>query len=157
MINIEKIRQIAETKLAESDLFVVDIKCTPGNEIELLIDSDGSVSIDSCIELSRAIEAEFDREAEDFELTVASAGIGQPLKVFRQYRKLIDKSVEVILKSGIKIVATLKDANEEKRTITLVYTEKVAVEGKKRKQEVERVVEYALDDIKSTVEYLDFK
>ena len=155
MIEIQKIRTVAEKNLIDSELFIVDIKCSASNEVEILIDSDVSVSIDKCIELSRQIDAEFDREVEDFELTVASAGIGQPLKVFRQYKKLIGKSVEIVFKSGIKIVAELKAASEG--SITVVFTEKVAVEGKKRKQEVEKEAEYKLEDIKSTIEYINFK
>ena len=151
MIEIQKIRTVAEKNLIDSELFIVDIKCSASNEVEILIDSDVSVSI----ELSRQIDAEFDREVEDFELTVASAGIGQPLKVFRQYKKLIGKSVEIVFKSGIKIVAELKAASEG--SITVVFTEKVAVEGKKRKQEVEKEAEYKLEDIKSTIEYINFK
>ena len=155
MIDIQKFRTIAESNLVDSELFVVDVKCSFSNEVEILIDSDTVVSIDKCIDLSRKVEAEFDRELEDFELTVASSGIGQPLKVFRQYKKLIGKEIEIVLKSGIKMVALLKDATED--CLTVVYTEKVAVEGKKRKQEVEKEVEYKLEDIKSTIEYLDFK
>ncbi len=150
-----KILDIAEKLLADSSLFVVDLKISPSNQIELLIDSDTSVSIDSCIELSRAIEAEFDREVEDFELTVASAGIGQPLKVLRQYKKLVGKPVELVLKSGEKIKATLSSATDE--GISVSYMEKVLLEGKKRKTEVERVKDYSFDEIKSTVEELDFK
>lgn len=155
MIETQKIREVAEKFMEGSDLFVVDVKVTPGNDIELTIDSDTSVSIDTCVELSRAIEAEFDREEEDFSLMVASAGVGQPLKVFRQYRKLIGQPVEVVLKDGMKILAELRDATPE--SITLGYKEKVAVEGKKKKVEVEVVKTYGIDEVKTTKEYLDFK
>lgn len=138
-----------------SDLFIVDVKVSPANDVELTVDSDTSVSIDTCVELSRSIEAEFDREQEDFSLMVASAGVGQPLKVLRQYRKLIGKPVEVVLKDGVKILAELRDAAED--SITLSYTEKVAVEGKKKKVEVEIIKTYPLDEVKTTKEYLDFK
>lgn len=155
MIDIDKIRRIADEQLVGSELFVVEVKATPSNEVEVLIDSDGSVAIDSCIALSRAIEAEFDRDEEDFALTVSSAGVGQPLRVFRQYAKLIGKPVEVVLKSGVKILAELREATPE--AITLAYTEKVAVEGKKRKEEAEVVKAYGMEEIKTTKEYLDFK
>ena len=89
MIDTKKIIEAAERKLQGTDMFVVGCTCTPGNEIELLIDSDTSVAIEACAELSRAVEAEFDRDEEDFSLTVASAGIGSELKSLRQYRKLI--------------------------------------------------------------------
>lgn len=105
MIDTKKIIEAAERKLQGTDMFVVGCTCTPGNEIELLIDSDTSVAIEACAELSRAVEAEFDRDEEDFSLTVASAGIGSELKSLRQYRKLIGGTVEVLLNSGIKMLA----------------------------------------------------
>ena len=155
MIDCQKIVSAAEEALQGTDLFVVECTCTPANEVELLIDSDTSVSIDACAELNRKIEALLDRDTEDFSLTVASAGIGSELKLHRQYVKLIGKPVEVLLKSGVKLLATLQDATPS--AITLVYEEKVAVEGKKRKQTVETVKEYALEEVKYTKEHLDYK
>ena len=76
MIDCKKIEEIATRRLEGTELFVVSCTATPSNEVELLIDSDTSVAIDACVALSRAIEAEFDRDVEDFGLTVASAGIG---------------------------------------------------------------------------------
>jgi ribosome maturation factor RimP len=125
------------------------------NEVELLIDSDTSVTIEKCVELSRKIEAEFDRDVEDFSLTVASAGIGSELKCVRQYRKLIGSSVEVLLLSGIKLLAKLDAVDDE--GITVSYEEKQTVEGKKRKVLVNVVRTYRFDEIKYTKEYLDFK
>ncbi|MEE1099494.1 MAG: ribosome assembly cofactor RimP [Alistipes sp.] len=155
MIETKKIEEIASRHLEGTDMFVVGCSVTPMNEVELLIDSDSSVAIDSCVELSRAIEAEFDRDVEDFELTVASAGIGSELKCLRQYRKLIGKSVEVLLKSGVKVLATLEEMTDE--SITLSYEEKQAVEGKKRKELVKVTHTYSFDEIKYTKEWLDFK
>lgn len=155
MIDCQKIVRIAEERLAESDMFVVGCTCSPANEVELLIDSDTSVDIDACVALSRAIEAEFDRDVEDFSLTVASAGIGSELKSLRQYRKLIGGSVEVLLKSGIKILAQLDAADEQ--GITLSYEEKQTIEGHKRKQTVRVSKHYSFEEIKYTKEYLDFK
>ena len=138
-----------------TDMFVVGCTCTPGNDIELLIDSDTSVAIDACVRLSRSIEEELDRDEEDFSLTVASAGIGSELKSLRQYRKLVGNTVEVLLTSGIKVLAKLDAADDQ--GITLSYEEKQAVEGKKRKQLVTVTRRYAFDEIKSTKEWLDFK
>ena len=155
MIDCAKILEIANREMEGTDLFTVSCKCSPMNEVELLIDSDTSVTIERCAELSRKIEAEFDRDQEDFSLTVASAGIGTELQNIRQYRKLIGSSVEVLLLSGIKILAKLDEVNDE--GITVSYTEKQAVEGKKRKVEVNVVRTYSFDEIKYTKEYLDFK
>lgn len=155
MIDTQKIIEAAEKNLQGTDMFVVGCTCTPGNDIELLVDSDTSVAIDACAELSRAIEAELDRDEEDFSLTVASAGIGSELKSLRQYRKLVGSSVEVLLATGIKVLAKLDAADEE--GITLSFEEKQAVEGKKRKQLVTVTRRYAFDQIKSAREWLDFK
>ncbi len=155
MIDCSKIVEIATQLLAESDMFVVECTCNNANEVELIIDSDTSVAIDTCVELSHAINEQFDRDVEDFSLMVASAGIGSPLKVYRQYQKLIGRPVEVLLLSGTKILATLAEATPE--SITLSYEEKQAVEGKKRKQLVTVVNSYPLTEVKWTKEYLDYK
>lgn len=155
MIDCEKILAIADRELAGTDSFTVSCKCTPMNEVELLIDSDTHVTIERCVELSRKIEAEFNRDEEDFSLTVASAGIGTELQNIRQYRKLIGSSVEVLLLTGIKILAKLDAVTDE--GITVSYEEKQAVEGKKRKVLVNVERTYRFDQIKYTKEYLDFK
>ena len=155
MTDTKKIIEAAERHLEGTDLFVVECTSTPGNDIELTIDSDTSVGIDRCAELSRAVEEAFDRDAEDFELTVMSAGIGQPLTMLRQYRKLIGREVEAVLKDGSKLTAVLKDASAE--ALTLSYSEKVAVEGKKRRVSVERERTIPLAEIKTTREHLRFK
>ncbi len=136
-------------------LFIVEVKARPGDEFEVYIDSDGRVAVEDCIALSRAIEAQFDRDVEDFSLTVSSAGIGQPLKVLRQYKKLVGKSAEVLLNDGTKILGTLEGADEN--SITLSYPEKRTVEGKKRPEIVTVTKTFPLADVKSTKEYLDFK
>ena len=136
-------------------MFVVGCKCSPSNEVELTIDSDTSVDIDACVALSRAVEAAFDRDEEDFSLTVASAGIGSELRCLRQYKKLVGQPVEVLLTDGVKILAVLDEAGED--GITLSYDEKQTVEGHKRKQTVRVTKSYAFDEIKYTREWLDFK
>ena len=141
MIDTKKITEAAERHLEGTDMFVVECTSTPGNEIELTIDSDTSVGIDACVALSRAVEADLDRDAEDFSLTVASAGIGSELRTLRQYRKLVGRPVEVLLTNGV----------------TLSYEEKQAVEGRKRKQPVKVTRSYPFAQIKYTKEWLDFK
>ena len=112
-------------------------------------------TIDACGALSRAVEAAFDREAEDFSLTVASAGIGSELRCLRQYRKLTGRPVEVLLTGGTRLLATLLGADAE--GIDLSYPEKQAVEGKKRRQTVEVTRRFTYDEIKWTREHLDYK
>ena len=155
MIDTKKITEAAERHLEGTDMFVVECTSTPGNEIELTIDSDTSVGIDACVALSRAVEAALDRDAEDFSLTVASAGIGSELRTLRQYRKLVGRPVEVLLTNGVKILAHLDEATDE--GVTLSYEEKQAVEGRKRKQPVKVTRSYPFAQIKYTKEWLDFK
>ena len=154
-MDINKLIEVVEDHLVGSDVFVVECTSTPSNEISLILDADSRVSIDTCVAVSRAVDAVFDRDVEDFSLTVASAGIGEPLKLLRQYRKIIGTPVEVLLKDGIKILGTLDEATEE--GIVISYDEKVAVEGKKRKELQHIVREIAFSDIKSAKEYLDYK
>ena len=148
MIDTKKITEAAERHLEGTDMFVVECTSTPGNEIELTIDSDTSVGIDACVALSRAVEADLDRDAEDFSLTVASAGIGSELRTLRQYRKLVGRPVEVLLTNGVKILAHLDEATDE--GVTLSYEEKQAVEGRKRKQPVKVTRSYPFAQIKYT-------
>ena len=155
MIDAKRVIEIAEKHLEGSDMFVVECKTSPMGDIELLVDSDTAVKLEDCAALNRAIEAELDREVEDYSLMVASAGIGSELKLLRQYHKIIGLTVEVLLKDGVKILAKLCKADNE--GIELSYEEKQQVEGKKRKVTVEVTKTYAWDDIKYVKEYLDFK
>jgi ribosome maturation factor RimP len=155
MIDVKLVTEIAERHLEGSDMYVVECKISPMGEIELLIDSDTAVKLEDCAALNRAIEAELDREVEDYSLMVASAGIGSELKLLRQYTKIIGSSVEVLLKDGIKLLAKLNSADEA--GITISYEEKQVVEGKKRKVTVEVTKTYAWEEIKYVKEYLDFK
>ena len=155
MIDCQKIRAIAESQLADTDIYIVSCKATPSNEVELLLDSDTSVQLETCAAVNRAVNEAMAAKEEDFSLTVASAGIGEELKCERQYRKLVGRPVEVLLQDGTKILALLDAADAE--GITLSYEEKQAVEGKKRKQAVKVVRRHAFDEVKYTKEYLDFK
>lgn len=154
-MDIKEITLVAEQALEGTDMFVVECTIAPDNTIDLTLDSDTSVSIDACAMINRAIGEKFDRDVEDYSLTVASAGIGEPLKLVRQYKKLVGQSVEVLLKSGVKFLATLDDVSEE--AITLSYDEAVVVEGKKKKQMQRTTHTYSFDEIKWTKEYLDYK
>ena len=154
-MDIKEITAVAEEALEGTDMFVVECTITPDNTIDLTIDSDTSVSIDTCAMLNRAISEAFNRDEEDYSLTVASAGIGEPLKLARQYKRLIGSSVEVLLKNGIKILATLDEVSDE--NVTISYDEAVVVEGKKKKQMQRTTHTYSFDEIKWTKEYLDYK
>lgn len=155
MINKQTIEELALKHIDGSELFLVDVTCSLSNEIEVVIDADKYLTIEDCIRVSKAIEGDLDREAEDFELSVYSAGIGQPLKIHRQYLKTVGRPVELILLSGLKITGTLTAVGEDH--ITIEYQIKEAVEGKKRKELVTKAENYTFDQIKSTKEELTIK
>ena len=135
--------------------FIVDISVSKDNDIVLTIESEnGKIELDDCVSLSRYFETRFDREVEDYSLTVSSAGLDQPFKVFKQYEKALGSKVEVSLKGGKKMVAVLEAADEE--SITLKYTVKEAVEGKKKKELVEHVDRYTMDQVNAVRPFIEF-
>ena len=136
--------------------FIVDVSVSKDNDITLTIESEeGIIELDDCVSLSRYFETKFDREVEDYSLTVSSAGLDQPFKVFRQFLKAVGTKVEVSLKGGRKMVALLEAADEE--SITLKYTAKEAVEGKKKKELVEHVDRFTMDQVNAVRPYIEFK
>ena len=119
------------------------------------IDNDEAVSIDDCVELSRYIEEHLDRDAEDFELEVGSAGITSPFKVLRQYEKNVGNEVEVLTRNGVKLTGVLKSADEDSFVVTV--TKQVKPEGAKRKITVEEDQTYTYNEIKYTKYLIRFK
>ena len=155
MIDREDILRYVEEGLQGTDYFVVDVTVQPGNTIVVEIDNREGVDIDRCVELSRFIESKLDRDAEDFELEEGSAGLTSPFKVLGQYRKNIGNEVEVLTKGGVKLSGVLKDAGEERFTVTI--TKKVKPENAKRKIEVEEDLTFAYDEVKYTKYLIRFK
>ena len=136
--------------------FIVDVSVSKDNDIVLTIEKDeGTIELDDCVSFSRFFETKFDREVEDYSLTVSSAGLDQPFKVFRQYVKAVGRKVEVLLKGGRKIVAVLEAADEE--SITLKYSAKEAVEGKKKKELVEHLDRFTMDQVNAVRPFIEFK
>lgn len=154
MIDKTALTAFIESRLEGTGLFLVDLQISPANEIKVEIDSDTSVDIDRCVELTREIEGEFDRDVEDYELEVGSAGLTSPFKVPRQYSKYIGREVEVLAGDGRKYRGLLRAAGPE--SFTIVCEEKVRPEGAKRPvlEKVERV--FAYGDVKYTKYLLQF-
>ena len=119
MIDKNVVTRIVEEWLEGKDYFLVDVTVTPDDKIVVEIDHAEGVWIDDCVDLSRYIESKLNREVEDYELEVGSAGIGQPFKVLQQYIIHIGKEVEVQDKDGKKWTGVLVDANESNFTITM--------------------------------------
>ena len=128
-MNISDIKDAIAGEIVARGLFLVDVTVGKENDIVVTVESEeGTVELDDCVSLSRWFETVFDREVEDYSLTVSSAGLDQPFKVLKQFLKAVGSKVEVSLKGGKKMVATLVEADSE--SITLKYSMKEAVEGK---------------------------
>ncbi len=148
MIQKETVQALVEEQLqlSESQSFLVDVMVKPGNLIVVEIDSQEGIDIAECIAISKHIEANLDREIEDYELEVGSAGVTSPMKVLKQFLINLGEPVELLSKQGQKLYGTLKDANEENFTVTIV--KKIKPEGAKRKIDVEEDLVFAHDEVK---------
>ncbi|AYN06728.1 ribosome assembly cofactor RimP [Flavobacterium sp. F-65] len=103
---------IAEGLLEKPSIFLIDLTITDAFKIIVSLDGDNGVLLQDCIDVSRAIENNLDREEQDFSLEVASVGVGSPLKLVRQYKKNIGRTL-IVNTNGEKIEAELVDANED--------------------------------------------
>ena len=119
MIDKLFVLDVIDKSLAGTDKFLVDLKISTDNRINVAIDGDNGITIDDCIELSRTIENNLDRDVEDFELNVASAGLDQPLKLRRQYKKNIGQDLTVTTFGGETFEGHLADANDDYITLKL--------------------------------------
>ena len=154
-MNVSEIKDAISNEIVARGCYLVDVTVSKDNEIEVIIESEeGRIELDDCVAISRYFETCFDREKEDYELTVTSAGLDLPFKVLKQYLKAIGSKVEVQLKGGKKLIATLTAADEE--SITLSYTAKEAVEGKKKKELVEHNDRFTMDQVNSVRPYIEF-
>ena len=132
MITSEKILTLVNEWLQDTDLFLVEVRVRSGNRINVYIDSDTQVNIQDCAKLSRFIESNFDRETEDFELEVSSAGLDQPLKLQRQYQKNIGNDLKIVTQDGKTLIGTLLSLDAANLTLLLPENKKL----KTPKQEV---------------------
>jgi ribosome maturation factor RimP len=156
MITEQSIRALALEKLQEFEhLFLVDVKVSATKNIEVSVDGMTPVNIDHCVAISRHIEGNLDREQEDFQLTVGSAGMGTPFKVWQQYLKNVGREVEVVLKNGEKTEGILEKAENNRVVIRLPEKKK------KKKAEAEdltpKTMEFGLDEMKEIKTVIKFK
>ncbi len=152
----EQIIEATEQAIAERGCFLVEVTVSKDNDIEVVIEKeDGVVDWEDCAAIDKVVHGAFDQDAEDYSLTVSSAGLDRPFKVLKQYIKAIGTLVEVKFKGGRKLLATLTEATEE--SIGLKYTALEAVEGKKKKEKVEHNETCLLSEINSVTPYIEFK
>ena len=154
-MNVSEVIDAINDEIVARGFFIVEVFVTKDNDVTLTVESEtATVELDDCVSLSRFFETKFDREVEDYSLTVSSAGLDQPFKVQKQFEKAVGSKVEVSLKGGKKLVATLVAADQE--SITLKYSVKEAVEGKKKKELVEHEDRFTMDQVNAVRPYITF-
>lgn len=146
MIDKNIVRDLVNQWLEDKEYFLVDVEVSADGKIVVEIDHADGVWIEDCVELSRFIEERLNRDDEDYELEVGSAGLGQPFKVEQQYLNFIGKEVEVLGADGKKVKGVLKAVDG--RDFTVSVQEKVKVEGKKRPEMQDIDHQYNMDEVK---------
>ena len=139
MIDKFKVLDIVKDVLEGSDKYLVNMKITPDNRIFVDLDGDNGINIDDCIEVSRAIENSLNRDEEDFELNVSSAGADSPLKMPRQYRRHVGRELSVEPFEGAKVEGVLTEAGDSQFTI----------KTKGSKKEPSKELTFAYEDVKT--------
>lgn len=155
MIDKKAVKEIVEKWLEDKEYFLVDVEVSSDNCVVVEIDHADGVWIEDCAELSRFIEENIDREVEDYELEVGSAGLGQPFKVPQQYQNFVGQEVEVLDADGKKVKGLLKGVDGNDFVVTV--NEKVQVEGKKRPVKMDVDHTYQMDKVKYCKYLISFK
>lgn len=146
MIDKFKVLDIVKDVLEGSDKYLLNMKITPDNRIFVDIDGDNGINIDDCIEVSRAIENSLNRDEEDFELNVSSAGADSPLKMPRQYRRHVGRELSVEPFDGEKVEGRLTEAGDTQFTIKTKGT----------KKEAPKELTFAYEDVKTARVIIQF-
>ncbi len=154
MLNKEDIARCVEQAIKSPDIFLVEVNVSADNRVTVELDSDHGMDVDTCVEISRAIEAQFSRNDEDYELEVGSAGLTAPFKVRRQYLKNVGNAVEVLTSDGLKLRGTLVEVADD--TFTLRSQKKEKAPGQKRPVMVDVDSAIPFASVKKAVLHLEF-
>ncbi len=150
-----KVQELLDVALAERpELFLVDLSINDANKISINLDGDQGVNLQDCIDISRSIENNLDREEQDFSLEVASAGVSSPLKFVRQYKKNIGRTLRVKTSSSEDLEAKLVAADEEK--ISLEWQAREPKKIGKGKETVQKKVDILYENIKEAIVIVSF-
>jgi ribosome maturation factor RimP len=152
MIAKQEIIKVAELKIKELGGFLVDVKVNTANVITIFFDRIEGVQIEHCLEISKYVESFFDREVEDYELTVCSAGLDNAFMVDEQYQKYIGKEVGVLLTNGKRKKGIILSFKNDK--LILEVEKKI-----KRTKKEYKIAEIAIPkaEIKETKLKINFK
>ena len=150
----EKVYHLINEGLTEQPaVFLIDLTITDSFKVIVTLDADNGVILQDCIDISRAIENNLDREEQDFSLEVASVGVGSPLKMVRQYKKNVGRTLIVKL-ANETIEAQLVDANEQ--FITLAWEAREPKKIGKGKETVQKRQEILYSEIKEAIVTVTF-
>lgn len=151
----ERIESLLQGFLEErQDLFLIDLKISTGDDITVILDGDNGVTLQDCLDASRAIEFNMDREEHDFSLQVMSAGLSEPMEQPRQYKKNLGKMIEVQLNDSEKVEGELVNVGEENITLLLKYRKPKDIGKGKVDVEEEKVIRYS--DVKKALVVIKF-
>jgi ribosome maturation factor RimP len=140
MIEKENIANLVGQHIDGTGIFIVDVVVKAGNAIRVWVDRPGGITIDECVEISRFLNGQLDRDVEDYSLEVSSPGADSPFRVRQQYEKNIGRQVEITLMNG----------TSQEGTLGSVLEESVILEVKGKKSEIR------FEDIKKTKAVLSF-
>ncbi|WP_417427738.1 ribosome assembly cofactor RimP [Halpernia sp.] len=151
----EKVTVLVNDFLAErEDLFLIETKISTAQDITVILDGDNGVTLQDCLDASRAIEFNLDREEEDFSLQVMSAGLSEPLVTPRQFRKNIGREIEAWLNNGEEIEGELAEVSETDITLILKYRRPKLIG--KGKEDVVEERKISLEEIKKALVKVKF-
>lgn len=148
MIARETVKDIVEQWLEGKEYFLVDIEISTDNRIVVEIDHADGVWIDDCVDLSRFIEGQLNRDDDDYELEVGSAGLGQPFKVAQQYINFTGQEVEVLAADGKKYRGVLSSVDGTRFTVTT--RQKVRHDDAKRPRMEDVEHQFDMNEVKYT-------
>ena len=155
MIDKVKVSEIVNEWLEGKDYFLTDLSISQDDHIVVEIDDKEGVWIDDCVELSKFIESRLNREEQDYELEVGSAGLGQPFKVLQQYYNHVGDMVEALTQDRKKVKGILKHVDEN--GIVMTVKRKVKHEGDKRAKMEDCDETYPFTELKSVSYAIEFK
>lgn len=154
MVDKAKIEGLVKEQLDEG-AFLVDVQVSASNAIKVFVDSFDGLTIDNCVEISRHLERNLDRDKEDFELQVSSPGLSESFRVKEQYLKNTGRQVEIVTAGGEKLTGLLKDTAPG--YVILETSTREKVEGHKKKQLIVKEHQIEYSDIKSAKVVVSFK
>ena len=138
-----KIESLLNDFLAErQDLFLLELKISSVDEITVVLDGDSGVTLQDCLDASRAIEFNMDREAHDFSLQVMSAGISEPLSMPRQYKKNLGRELVVVLIDDSSVSGELIQVHEDGFSLLMKYRKPKEIGKGKVDVEEEKVIPF---------------